>query len=74
MKIWKIKKAEVKEILERKGYFFCHKYKHSHDKARAIMRQLCKEGLVKRCSSPYGHMDTVCIELIKNSIAEVQTK
>ena len=74
MKIWKIKKVEVKEILERKGYFFCHKYKYSHDKARTIMRQLCKEGLAKRCPSPPGHMDTVCIELVKKSIAEVQPK
>lgn len=47
MKIWKIKKEQVKEILKRKGYFFCHKYKYSHDKARTIMRKLCKEGLAE---------------------------
>lgn len=64
MKIWKIKKVQIKEILERKGYFFCHKYKYSHDKARVIMRKLCKEGLAKRCPSPAGG-DTVCIEVIK---------
>lgn len=48
MKIWKIKKVQIKEILEEKGYFFCHKYKYSHDKARTIMRKLCKEGLAEK--------------------------
>ena len=64
MKIWKVKREQIEEILERKGYFFCHKYKYSHDKARTIMRKLCKEGLAKRCSSPAGHVDTVCIKAI----------
>ena len=63
MKIWKITKEQIKEVLERKGYFFCHKYKHSHDKARAIMRKLCKEGLAEKCSSPVGQVDSVCIRL-----------
>lgn len=66
MKIWKINKAQVKKVLEIKGYFFCHKYKYSHDKARTIMRKLCKEGLAERCSSPVGQMDTVCIRLKKS--------
>lgn len=65
MKIWKIKKEQVKEILKRKGYFFCYKYKYSHDKARTIMRKLCKEGLAERCSSPVGQVDTICIKVIK---------
>lgn len=72
MKIWKVKKSEVLEILMSKGIFYAHRYKYSHDNARTIMRQLCKEGLAKKCPSPPGHMNTVCIELIKNSIAEVQ--
>lgn len=63
MKIWKINKEQIKKILETKGYFFCHKHKYSHDKARAIMRKLCKEDLAERCSSPVGQMDTVCIRL-----------
>lgn len=63
MKIWKITKAQVKEVLERKGYFFCHKYKYSHDKARTIMRKLCEEGLAERCSSLVGQVNTVCIRL-----------
>ena len=63
MKIWKINKEQIKEALERKGYFFCHKYKYSHDKARAIMRKLCKEGFAERCSGPVGQVDTVCIRL-----------
>lgn len=65
MKIWKVKREQIEEILERKGYFFCHKYKDSHDKARTIMRKLCKEGLAERCPSPAGYMDTVCIKVIK---------
>lgn len=65
MKIWKIKKVQIKEILENKGYFFCHKYKYSHDKARTIMRKLCKEGLAERCPSPVGQVDTICIRIIK---------
>ena len=65
MKIWKIKKEQVKEILKRKWYFFCHKYKYSHDKARTIMRKLCKEGLAERCPSPVGQVDTICIKAIK---------
>ena len=64
MKIWKITEKQVKEMLESKGHFFCHKYKYSHDKARVIMRKLCKEGLAKRCPSPVGG-DTVCIGVIK---------
>ena len=63
MKIWKIKEVQIKEILETKGYFFCHKYRYSHDKARVIMRKLCKEGLAERCSSPVGQVDSVCIRL-----------
>lgn len=65
MKIWKVKREQIEEVLERKGYFFCHKYKYSHDKARAIMRKLCKEGLAKRCPSPAGYTDTICIEVTK---------
>mgnify|MGYP000843723455 FL=1 len=65
MKIWKIKKVQIKEVLETKGYFFCNKYKHSHDKARTIMRKLCKEGLAEKCPSPAGQVDTVCIRAIK---------
>lgn len=65
MKIWKVKREQIEEILERKGYFFCHKYKDSHDKARTIMRKLCKEGLAKRCPSPAGYADTICIEVVK---------
>lgn len=64
MKIWKVKRAQIEEILERKGYFFCHKYKYSHDKARTIMRKLCKEGSAERCPSPAGHVDTICIKAI----------
>lgn len=64
MKIWKVTRQEIKEVLERRGYFFCHKYKDSHDKARTIMRKLCKKGLAERCPSPAGHVDTVCIEAI----------
>lgn len=63
MKIWKIKEVQIKEILETKGYFFCHKYRYSYDKARTIMRKLCKEGLAERCSSPAGQVNTVCIKL-----------
>lgn len=63
MKIWKINREQIEEILERKGYFFCHKYKYSHDKARAIMRKLCKEGLAEKCSSPVGQVDSVYIRL-----------
>lgn len=64
MKIWKVTRQEIKEVLERRGCFFCHKYKDLHDKARTIMRKLCKEGLAKRCPSPVGHVDTVCIKAI----------
>lgn len=66
MKIWKIKEVQIKKILETKGYFFCHKHKYSHDKARAIMRKLCKEGLAERCSSLVGQVNTVCIRLKKS--------
>lgn len=64
MKIWKITEKQVKEMLESKGHFFCHKYKYSHDKARAIMHKLRKEGLAKRRPSPVGG-DTVCIRVVK---------
>lgn len=64
MKIWKITEKQVKEMLESKGHFFCHKYKYSHDKARAIMRKLCNKGLAKRCPSSVGG-DTVCIGVVK---------
>ena len=66
MKIWKINREQIEEVLERKGYFFCHKYKYSHDKARAIMRKLCKEDFAERCSSLVGQVNTVCIRLKKS--------
>lgn len=64
MKIWKVKRTDIEEILERKGYFFCHKYKDSHDKARTIMRKLCKDGLAERYPSPAGYVNTVCIKAL----------
>ena len=63
MKIWKIKKFELLNILKSNGIFYCHKYKYSHDKARGIMKQFVKEGIASYMKS--SDKDMVYIKLSK---------
>lgn len=71
MKIWKIKKSELLNILKSNGMFYCHKYKYSHDKARKIMKQFVKDGIASYMKSP--HKDMVYIKLLKqDSMTRVQ--
>lgn len=73
MKIWKVKKSEVLEILMSKGIFYAYRYKYSHDKARKIMKQFVKEGIASYLKNKYPSNDLIYIKLLdKKSIAEVQ--
>ena len=73
MKIWKVKKSEVLEVLMSKGIFYVHRYKYSHDKARKIMKQFVKEGIASYLKNKYPSDDLIYIKLLdKKSIAEVQ--
>lgn len=73
MKIWKIKKSEVLDILKSNGIFYCHKYKYSHDKARKMMKQFVKEGIASYLKNKHSSNDLIYIKLLdKKSIAEVQ--
>ena len=73
MKIWKVKKSEVLEVLMSKGIFYAHRYKYSHDNARKIMKQFVKEGIASYLKNKHPSNNLVYIKLLdKKSIAEVQ--
>lgn len=73
MKIWKIKKSELLNILKSNGMFYYHKYKYSHDKARKIMKQFVKDGIASYMKS--SNKDMVYIKLLKqDSMTRVQSE